>query len=141
MFGYYINELRSRGWSKALCVVPHDAAQTHADNPTGIDFEAQLRAAQFETKKLHSPPGIVMQRIATARRYFPRMWFNRATTQPLRDALQAYAEKKHEKTGEGLGPNHDWASHFGDAFGAMAIDYEGPGTTVKKLDIPSFGAV
>ncbi len=141
VLGYYINELRSRGWSKALCVVPHDAAQTHADNPTGIDFEAQLRAAQFETKKLHSPPGIVMQRIATARRYFPRMWFNRATTQPLRDALQAYAEKKHEKTGEGLGPNHDWASHFGDAFGAMAIDYEEPRTTVKKLDIPSFGAV
>ena len=141
VLGYYVNELRSRGWGKALCVVPHDAAQTHADNPTGIDFEAQLRQAQFETKKIHSPPGIVMQRIATGRRYFPRMWFNRATTQPLRDALQAYAEKKHEKTNEGLGPDHNWASHFGDAFGLMAIDYEEPRKTVQKLDIPSFGAV
>jgi len=141
VLGYYVNELRSRGYSKALCVVPHDAAQTHADNPYGIDFEAQLRAAGFETKKIHSPPGIVMQRISTARRYFPRMWFNKNTTQPLRDALQAYAEKKHEKTNEGLGPDHNWASHFGDAFGMMAIDYEEPRKTVQKLDIPSFGAV
>jgi len=141
VLAYYVNELRSRGWGKALCVVPHDAAQTHADNPTGIDFESQLRQAGFRTRKVHSPPGIVMQRIATARRYLPRMWFNRVTTQPLRDALIAYSERRHEKTDEGLGPLHNWASHFGDAFGLMAMDYQEPRASVAQLDLPKFGAV
>ena len=31
--------------------------------------------------------------------------------------------------------------HNSDAFGLMCIAYEEPRTTVKKLDIPSFGAV
>lgn len=126
VLAYYVNELRNRGWGNALCVVPHDAAQTHADNPTGIDFEAQLKQAGFQTKKIHSPPGIVMQRIATLRRLLPRIWFNRTTTVGLRDAWQAYHEKRDEDRNIGLGPEHDWASHGADAGGLMAIDYEEP---------------
>jgi hypothetical protein len=141
VLGYYVNELRARGWGRALCVVPHDAAQTHADNPYGIDFEAQLKSAGFQTKKVHSPPGIVMQRIQTARRYFSRIWFNRATTQNLRDALQGYHERKHKETDEGLGPMHDWASHFADAFGLMAIDYEEPRKHIEHLPMPVLGMV
>ena len=141
MLGYYLEELRSRGWERAFCVVPHDAAQTHADNPTGIDFEAQLRAAKFETKRVHSPPGIVMQRISTTRRLFSRMFFNKDKTEALRAALGWYHEKRDEKRGMGLGPEHDWSSHGADAFGLMAISYEEPRKVIRELTIPRFGAV
>ncbi len=141
VLGYYLEELRSRGWERAFCVVPHDAAQTHADNPTGIDFEAQLRAAKFETKRVHSPPGIVMQRISTTRRLFSRMFFNKDKTEALRAALGWYHEKRDEKRGVGLGPEHDWSSHGADAFGLMAISYEEPRKVIRELTIPRFGAV
>ena len=106
-----------------------------------MDFEAQLKQAGFQTKKIHSPPGIVMQRIATTRRLFPKIWFNKDKTEGLRAALGWYHEKRDEERGIGLGPEHDWASHGADAFGLMCIAYEEQRTTVKKLDIPSFGAV
>lgn len=141
VLGYYTQELRDRGWEKAFCVVPHDAAQTHADNPTGMDFEAQLRQSGFQTRKVHSPPGIVMQRIATVRRLFPRIFFNKDKTEGLRSALGWYHEKKDEKREIGLGPDHDWSSHAADAFGLMAISYEEPRKVIQSLTIQSFGAV
>lgn len=141
VLGYYTSELRDRGWDKAMCILPHDAAQTHADNPTGMDFEAQLKQAGFPTKRIHSPPGIVMQRIATTRRLFPKIWFNKDKTEALRAALGWYHEKRDEERQVGLGPDHDWSSHAADAFGLMCIAYEEPRTTVQKLALPTFGAV
>jgi phage terminase large subunit len=154
VLGYYLNELRRRGWDgarKPYMVVPHDAAQTHADNPLGIDFEAQLKAAGYETKKLHSPPGIVMQRIQAAKRLFGRMIFNNVKdvdgndkTAGLRGALGWYHEKRDEKDGRnvGLGPDHDWSSHYADAFGLMAIDYKEPTLSLKPVEArPKFGTM
>lgn len=140
VLGYYTEELRLRGWSKAYCVVPHDAGQKHADNPTGMDFEAQLRAAGFETEKVHSPPGIVMQRIATTRKLFPRIHFNEDKTEALRSALGWYHEKWDEDRNVGLGPNHDWSSHAADAFGLMCIFYREPQAAVR-LEVDNYGYV
>ena len=138
VLGYYTQELRDRKWDKAYCVLPHDAAQTHADNPTGMDFQSQLEAAGFATEKVHSPPGIVMQRIATARKLFPRIKFNRDKTEGLRAALGWYHEKRDEERGIGLGPNHDWSSHGADAFGLMCIRYEEPATAIN-ITMPRMG--
>ncbi len=125
VLGYYVNELRNRGWGNALLVLPHDAAQTHADNPTGMDFEAHMRAAGFKTRVVSNRgAGAVMQRIHTARRLLPRIRFNATTTQAGRDALSCYAEKWDEDRNVGLGPDHNWASHAADAFGEMCCDYE-----------------
>lgn len=136
VLGYYTNELRDRGWGKAYCVVPHDAAQTHADNPTGMDFEAQLQQAGFNTEKVHSPPGIVMQRIATTRKLFPRIWINENEhTEALLSALGWYHEKWDEERDVGLGPDHDWSSHAADAFGLMCIRYEPPQEAIA-MDVP-----
>lgn len=127
VLGYYVNELRNRGWGNALCVLPHDAGQTHADNPTGMNFEAHMQAAGFKTKLVSNRgAGAVMQRIHTGRRIFPRIRFNAATTGPGRDALACYAEKWDEDRNVGLGPDHNWASHAADAFGEMCCDYEEP---------------
>ena len=67
-----------------------------------------------------------MQRIEAARRLFPRIWFNELTTEPGRDALGAYHERRDDARGIGLGPEHDWASHGADAFGLMCVAYEEP---------------
>lgn len=143
LLAYYLTELRDRGWDehlKPFMVVPHDAGQTHADNPTGMDFEAQLKAAGYQTKKVHSPAGVVLQRIKTTQRLFPRIWFNNAPygdvadrTLALRQALSWYHEKRSEDEREiGLGPDHDWASHAADAFGMMAIDYKEPTPKIER---------
>lgn len=146
VLGYYTQELRSRGWGKAFCVVPHDAGQTHADNPTGMDFEAQLNAAGFETDKVQSPPGAVMQRIAKSRQLFPKIWFNKDKTEALRLALGWYHERMDKNRaggvmpdGVGLGPDHDWSSHAADAFGLMCIRYEEPQKAVQ-IEMPNYGA-
>ena len=56
----------------------------------------------------------------------PRMRFDESRTEAGRKALGWYHEKRDEKRNIGLGPNHDWASHSGDAFGAGCIAYEEP---------------
>lgn len=142
VLGYYVNELRNRGWGNALCVLPHDAAQTHADNPTGMDFEAHLKAAGFKTRVVSNRgAGAVMQRIHTARRLFPKIRFNAATTQAGRDALACYAEKWDEDRNVGLGPDHNWASHASDAFGEMCCDYEEPANQIGPVRAPVVGTM
>ncbi len=66
-------------------------------------------------------------RIESARRLFPSIWFNASTTEPGRDALGWYHEKKSDdERNVGLGPEHDWSSHGADAFGLMCVAYEIP---------------
>jgi phage terminase large subunit len=67
-----------------------------------------------------------MMRIEAARRLFPRIWFNEATTEAGREALGFYHERKDETRNIGLGPDHDWSSHAADAFGLMCVAYEEP---------------
>jgi phage terminase large subunit len=117
--------LRARGYGEALCVLPHDGAQR--DKVTGHRFEDHIRAAGFKVDTVpNQGRGADMQRIETARRLFPSIWFNAATTGPGIDALAAYHEKRDEKRGIGLGPKHNWASHGADAFGLMCVAYEEP---------------
>lgn len=73
-----------------------------------------------------------MLRIEAARRVFPICWFNESTTEPGREALGFYHEKKDEQRNIGLGPEHDWSSHAADAFGLMACCYEEPPIKGKK---------
>ena len=114
--------LRSRGYDKAYCVLPHDGA-SH-DKVYSVSYESALRQAGFEVKVIpNMGTGAATQRIETARRLFPNIRFNADTTQAGRDALGAYHEKHDDKRGIGLGPAHDWSSHGSDAFGLMCVDY------------------
>jgi phage terminase large subunit len=114
--------LRSRGYDKALCILPHDGA-TH-DKVHKVSYESALRDAQFSVRVVpNMGAGAANARIEAARRLFPSIWFNADTTEAGRDALGWYHEKRDEARGIGLGPEHDWASHGADAFGLMAVDY------------------
>lgn len=122
----HIQWLRDRGWSKALCVLPHDGATN--DKVHDVSFESALRAAQFQTQVIpNQGAGAAKMRIESARRLFPSVWFNAETTEAGRDALGWYHEKKSDDDRNiGLGPEHDWSSHGADAFGLMCVAYEEP---------------
>jgi phage terminase large subunit len=126
VLAYYVNELRARGYAKAICYLPHDGV--NENNVTGKRYEDHLRDAGFDVL----PPianqgrGAAMMRVEAVRRILPQCWFNEPTTEAGRDALGYYHERKDEARDVGLGPEHDWSSHAADAFGLMAIAYEEP---------------
>jgi phage terminase large subunit len=125
VLAYYVNLLREKGYQKALCFLPHDGV--NENNITGKRYEDHLRDAGFETSVIKNQGrGAAMMRVEAVRRIFGKCWFNEATTEPGRDALGFYHEKRDDDRHVGLGPAHDWSSHGSDAFGLMAIDYEGP---------------
>lgn len=121
----HLDWLRSRGYSNALCVLPHDGARR--DVVTAAKFEDHIGAAGFEVKTIpNQGKGAAMKRVEATRRRFPLCWFNEETCDGGLKALGWYHEKKDDARGLGLGPDHDWSSHGADAFGLMAIDYEEP---------------
>lgn len=139
---YYMNWLRQNGYSGALCVLPHDGASVHPDNPMSMSYEAQLRAAGFRVKVVpNQGRGAVMQRINVLRRLFPRIEFNEDPCRPLLRALGHYHEKIHEVTKYGMGPNHDWSSHGADMAGLAAIDYEDAKTVIEAPPRPRYGTM
>ena len=137
VLAYYVNELRDRGYQKAICRLPHDGV--NENNVTGKRYADHLKDAGFNVPEpiKNQGRGAAKLRIEAVRRIFPKCWFNEATTEAGRDALGFYHERKDEARSVGLGPEHDWSSHGADAFGLMAIDYEDPGRVGefgKKLD-------
>ncbi len=128
---YYVQELRNRGWDKALCILPHDGA--HRDAVSAIRFEDHLKDAEFKTKTIaNQGQGAARLRIEALRRLFPRMWFDAAKTEAGREALGAYHERRNDDREVGLGPEHDWASHGADAAGLLAIAYEEPRAHIPR---------
>lgn len=129
----HLQWLRDKGYSAAECVLPHDGAQ--ADAYTAIRFEDHIRAAGFNVRTVSNQgKGAALKRVEAARRVFPSIWFNEATTDAGRDALGFYHEKTDEKRNVGLGPEHDWASHGADAFGLMCVAHEEPLTGSDEDD-------
>lgn len=124
---YYQNELRERGWKRAIIRTPHDGA--NANIATGKRYVDYWSEAGFETVDPvpNQGRGAAMLRIEALRRIFPNIWFN--NTPAVEGGLEAigfYHERKDETRNIGLGPDHDWSSHAADALGLMAIIYEAP---------------
>jgi phage terminase large subunit len=138
--GYYLQELRSRGWPKALCVLPHDGA--HRDNITATRYEDHVRAGGFDVQIVKNQgKQAAMQRIEATRKLFPSIWFNEDSCRQGLKCLAAYHERRDPNRNIGLGPEHDWASHAADAFGLMCISYEEPTAgPAPTYTIPNFGA-
>lgn len=119
----HIEWLRRNGYERAQCVLPHDGA--NHDKVYSVSYESALRAAGFDVRVIpNMGAGAAMTRIETVRRVMPSVRFDAEGTEAGRDALGWYHEKRDEKRGIGLGPNHDWASHGADAFGLMAVDFQ-----------------
>jgi phage terminase large subunit len=121
----HVGWLRSRGYDKALCVLPHDGAQH--DKIASATYEGALDDAGFSVRVVpNQGQGAAMGRIEAARRLFPQMHFDAERCAGGIDAIGWYHEKRDDVRGIGLGPAHDWASHGADAFGLVAVDYQPP---------------
>lgn len=125
VLSYYVAELRKRGYGHAICYLPHDGVNANAI--TGKRYVDHVRDAGFEAATIpNQGKGAAMMRIEAVRRILPMCCFNEKTTEPGREALGYYHERRDETRIIGLGPDHDWSSHAADAFGLMAVCYEGP---------------
>ncbi|MDE1814535.1 MAG: phage terminase large subunit [Thaumarchaeota archaeon] len=124
---YYIAEMQTRGWKRAIIRTPHDGGNMLFTGKNYVDY---WRDAQFETMDPvpNQGAGAAMLRIEAARRVFPNVYFN--NTEAVDAGLEVlgwYHEKRSDdERNIGLGPEHDWSSHGADAFGLMAIVYEAP---------------
>jgi phage terminase large subunit len=127
VLAFHVNWLRSNGYANAILYLPHDGI--NANNITGKRYDEHLRDAGFavEPPVKNQGSGAAMMRIEALRRLGPQIWWNEVTTEPGRDAIGFYHERKDETRQIGLGPEHDWSSHAADALGLMAICYEEPG--------------
>jgi phage terminase large subunit len=112
--------------------LPHDG-KTH-DKVFSVSYESALFEAGYDVTVIpNQGPGAAKARIEAGRRLFPNCWFNAETTEPGREALGWYHEKKDEQRNIGLGPEHDWSSHGSDAYGLMAVAYETPKTGPTQI--------
>jgi len=127
----HLNWMREQGYTpdRAQVWLPHDGGTN--DKVYDVSFESSFRAAGYVVTVVpNQGKGAAKARIEAGRRLFASMWFNEEACQGGLEALGAYHENKHEKTGVGLGPKHDWSSHGADAFGLGCVAYEEP--TIKR---------
>lgn len=131
----HVQWLRSRGYPVTTCVLPHDGA-TH-DRVFSVSYESALQQAGFNVVVIpNQGRGAAAARIEALRRIFPSCWFNEATTAAGLDALGWYHERRDDRRGIGLGPEHDWSSHSADAAGLVAVAYadHGPRPDAAKYE-------
>ena len=130
----HANWLRAN-WPNAEVILPHDGLNTN--NVTGKRIEDHWRDAGFQVRsEPNAGRGADAQRIEAARRLFPRMRFDAKRCEAGLAALGWYHERRDDRRGIGLGPEHDWSSHAADAFGLMALCYQEPVFSVRHLDLP-----
>lgn len=118
----HLNWMREHEYlpKRAKVWLPHDGSSN--DKVYDISYESAIKAAGYDVEVVpNQGRGAAKARIEAARRLFPSIWFNEATTQGGLDALGWYHEKKDEARDIGLGPEHDWSSHGADAFGLACV--------------------
>jgi phage terminase large subunit len=129
---------RDKGYTpkKAEFWLPHDGATQ--DKVHAVSYESALREAGYRVSVIpNQGKGAAKARIEAGRRRFPMIYFDEETTEAGRAALGWYHEKKDEERGIGLGPEHDWASHGSDAFGALCVAYEEP-KDKREIDLSNY---
>jgi phage terminase large subunit len=123
----HLNWMREQGYTTGRCKIwlPHDGDTN--DRVFDVSYRSAFEDAGYSVEVVpNQGKGAASARIEEARKLFPRVRFDETKTDAGRKALGWYHEKKDEKRGIGLGPEHDWASHSADAFGLMCVAYEEP---------------
>lgn len=129
----HLEWLRENGYREGNTTVwlPHDG-DSH-ERVFDASYASSIRKAGYKCQVVpNQGRGAAKARIEAARKLFPSMWFHKERTENGRAALGWYHEKKDDKRGMGLGPEHDWASHGADAFGMSAVIYQMPAVAAPK---------
>lgn len=125
--GAHLNWMRSQGYTPDRCKIylPHDGETK--DRVFDVSYRTAFEGAGYSVEVIpNQGKGAAMQRVDRARELFPKMRFDEKKTEAGREALGWYHPKIDEKRQIDLGPEHDWASHSADAFGAGCVAYEEP---------------
>lgn len=121
----HLTWMKDQGYANAEIVLPHDGSRS--DAITGIRFEDHILNAGFQVRTIpNQGKGAALKRVEATRNMFPHIWFDGEKCEAGLECLGAYHERYDEKRMTGLGPEHDWSSHSSDAFGLIAVDYDGP---------------
>jgi len=137
----HLNWLRTQGYThdKTVIYLPHDGDTN--DRVFDVSYRTAFEGAGYTVHVIpNQGKGAAMNRVERARELFPRMRFDETKCDPGLKALGWYHEKKDEKRDIGLGPEHDWASHSADAFGAGCVAYEEPRPVVASPTPPQINA-
>jgi phage terminase large subunit len=122
----HVDWMREQGYipKRTQIWLPHDGETN--DRVHDVSYKSALNDAGYKDVQVvpNQGAGAAKKRIEVARRHFPSITFNEATTQAGLDALGWYHEKKDDNRNIGLGPEHDWSSHGADAFGLMCVAAE-----------------
>lgn len=136
----HLGWMRENGYNPdaAQIWLPHDGSSN--DKVYDVSYESALTQAGYKVTVVpNQGKGAAKQRVESARRTFPAMWFNEKTTNPGLEALGWYHEKKDEARNIGLGPEHDWSSHGADSYGLMSVVFEEFLTQTKTVSDPYIG--
>lgn len=101
---WYARELRSRPYTYAPLILPHDAQARELG--TGKSRVEMLESLGFRTRI--APKLSVEDGIEAVRRLLPRMWIDETKCDEGLRAIRDYREKRDEKRRVSLGPLHDW---------------------------------
>lgn len=128
--------LRDKGYDpgKATIYLPHDG--DNQDRVFDVSYRGAFESVGYSTEVVpNQGKGAAKMRVEAVRRIFPLCWFNIDQVQAGVDALGWYHEKRDDERNVGLGPEHDWASHGADAFGLLAIVFEGRKQSVQQAPV------
>lgn len=128
---HHLTWMREHGYEPANTGIwlPHDGATK--DKVFSVSYESAFTDAGYTVEVVpNQGHGAAVARINALRRIFPSIRFTNAdahdgetgnTVEAGLEALGWYHEKWDDERDVGLGPDHDWSSHCGDAAGLMAI--------------------
>jgi len=114
-----VAHMLDKGYNYANHFLPHDGRARGADN---LNFKDKLLTAGLRNVEVldRVPADAVGKRIRAMIDLFPQIWFNEQNLsgdQGFLDALENYHFKEMKKDGHVTSvPEHDWSSHFADAF-------------------------
>ena len=129
----HVQWLHDRGYKPDRLDIwlPHDGDRS--DVVFAVTPASELRRLGYTVTTIpNQGKGAALKRVEAARQLFPSIWFNQERCAGGLAALGWYHEKRDEKRGIGLGPEHDWSSHGSDAFGLMCCDWTPPKIKTSK---------
>lgn len=115
--GYYIEQIKEKGYKNFKIILPHDASQRSIQ--TGIStFEHTQNMIGKENVIVLERHGI-REGIDHVRRKFPYFYIDKTKNESLIDAIKCYEYSYNAKTDMYGDPKHDIHSHMADALRYM----------------------
>lgn len=132
----WVERFVASGWTPervGAVWLPHDAwAKTFASRKSSAE---QFHAAGFKVGRV--PNLAKADQINAARTVAKKCWFNREATQRGRETLREWQFKyDEEKRTYSREPDHNWASHCGDAFAYLAVVVQAAPPPERKSSAP-----